>query len=110
MKVMTTFNDRENAFENKFAHDQDLRFRAEARRNKLVAEWAGAKLGLTGAALEDYVKAVRKADLEEKGDQDVVRKLKADFAAGGVVVSDGDIAKAMSECIAVAVKQIEEGK
>ena len=78
---MTTFDDREKAFEKKFALDQDLKFKAESRRNKALAEWAGAKMGLTGAALEDYVKAVRKADLAEKGDDDVFRKVKADLAA-----------------------------
>ncbi|MFA5951112.1 MAG: DUF1476 domain-containing protein [Hyphomicrobium sp.] len=104
---MTTFDEREKAFEKKFALDQDLKFRAEARRNKIVAEWAGAKLGYTGSALEDYIKAVRKADLEEKGDEDVVRKLKADFAAGGLTVSDEDIRKVMRESLATAVQQVE---
>ena len=60
---MTTFDEREKAYEKKFAHDQDLKFKAESRRNKLMAEWAAAKLGITGAAVDDYVKAVRKADL-----------------------------------------------
>jgi hypothetical protein len=73
---MTGFDDREKAFEKKFAHDADLKFKAESRRNKMLAEWAGAKMGVTGAALEDYIKAVRKADLEEKGDDDVFRKVK----------------------------------
>ncbi len=71
---MTTFDDREQAYEKKFALDQDLKFRAEARRNKLIAEWAAAKLGISGAGLQDYVRAVLKADLEEKGDHDVFRK------------------------------------
>lgn len=107
---MTTFDDREKSFEKKFAHDQDLKFKAEARRNKSVAEWAAGKLGITGAALEDYVKAVRKADLAEKGDQDVIRKLKADFAEKGVVVSDDEIVKVMSEALAKAVAEIEGAK
>ena len=64
---MTQFEDREKAFEKKFAHDAELKFKAESRRNKALAEWAGARLGLSGADLEDYVKAVRKADLAEKG-------------------------------------------
>ena len=68
---MTTFDKREKGFEQKFAHDADLKFKAESRRNKALAEWAGAKLGLSGADLEDYIKAVRKADLAEKGDDDV---------------------------------------
>ena len=105
---MTSFDDREKAFENKFAHDAELKFKAESRRNKALAEWAGAKLGLSGAALEDYIKAVRKADLAEKGDNDVFRKVKADLAAKGVKVADADIRKAMAEFLAKAVAEIEK--
>ncbi len=85
---MTTFDDREKTFERKFALDQDLKFRAESRRNRLLAEWAAAKLGIAGDQLPDYVRSVVKADLEEKGDEDVFRKLHNDFAAAGVKVSD----------------------
>ena len=104
---MTTFDEREKAYEKKFAHDQDLKFRAESRRNKLIAEWAAAKLGITGPALEDYVKAVRKADLAQKGDDDVVQKLRMDFDAKGVKVADAEIRKALSDFLAQAVGQIE---
>jgi hypothetical protein len=107
---MTGFDDREKAFEKKFAHDADLKFKAESRRNKMLAEWAGAKMGVTGAALEDYIKAVRKADLEEKGDDDVFRKVKGDLAAKNVAVSDADIRKHMGEFLAKAVADIEGGK
>jgi len=107
---MTTFDKREKGFENKFAHDQDLKFKAESRRNKRLAEWAGAKLGITGAALEEYIKAVRKADLAEKGDEDLFRKLRKDFDDKGVVVSDADLRKQMGMLLAEAVKQIEGGK
>ena len=107
---MTTFDDREKAFEKKFAHDADLKFKAEARRNKMLAEWAGAKLGITGAALEDYIRAVRKADLAEAGDNDVFRKVKADLAAKGVAVADADIRKHMGEFLAKAVADIESSK
>jgi hypothetical protein len=107
---MTTFDDREKAFEKKFAHDADLKFKAESRRNKMLAEWAGAKLGITGTALDDYIKAVRKADLEEKGDDDVFRKVKADLAAKSVAVSDADIRKQMGEFLAKAVADIEGSK
>lgn len=107
---MTTFDNREKGFENKFAHDQDLKFKAESRRNKLLAEWAGAKLGITGAALDDYIKAVRKADLAEKGDDDVLRKVKQDFADKGVTIADAEIRKAMNEFLAKAVTDIEAGK
>ena len=71
---MTTFDEREQGYEKKFAFDADLKFRAESRRNKTVAEWAGAKLGLAGEALEAYIKDVRRADLAEKGDDDVSAK------------------------------------
>jgi hypothetical protein len=107
---MTTFNDREKAFEKKFAHDQELKFKAEARRNKMLGEWAAAKLGLTGAEVEDYVKAVRKADLAEAGDEDVFRKLRSDFDAKGVSVSDEDLRDKMSEFLAQAVAQLEAAK
>jgi hypothetical protein len=106
---MTTFDDREQAYEKKFALDQDLKFRAESRRNKLLAEWAAAKLGIMGAALEDYVKAVRRADLEEKGDDDVFRKIRKDFDAGGVTVPDAEIRQMMGEFLAKAVAEIEAG-
>jgi hypothetical protein len=104
---MTTFDDREQAFERKFALDQDLKFRAESRRNRLVAEWAASKLGISGDALPDYVRSVVKADLEEKGDEDVFRKLHNDFAAAGVSISDTEIRTAMIELLAKAVADIE---
>lgn len=107
---MTTFDDREQAYEKKFARDADLKFKAESRRNKALAEWAGAKLGLSGADLEDYIKAVRKADLAEKGDDDVFGKVKADFAAKGVNVADAEIRKVMGEALAKAVQDIEGAK
>ena len=107
---MTTFDDREKGFEKKFALDQDLKFRAESRRNKLLAEWAAAKLGIMGDALPDYVRSVVKADLEEKGDEDVFRKLHNDFAAAGVKVSDDEIRTAMGELLAKAVADIEASR
>lgn len=107
---MTTFDNREKGFENKFAHDAELKFKAESRRNKALAEWAGAQLGLSGADLEDYVKAVRKADLVEKGDDDVFAKVKADLAAKGIAVADSEIRKVMGEALAKAVMDIEGGK
>jgi hypothetical protein len=104
---MTTFDERQKGFEKKFAMDQDLKFRAESRRNKMVAEWAGAKLGITGAALDDYIKAVRKADLEEKGDDDVFRKIRGDLDAKGVAVTDNEIREAMFKFLETAVAQIQ---
>jgi hypothetical protein len=107
---MTTFDEREKAFEKKFAHDQDLRFKAEARRNRMLAEWAAAKMGLSGEAVDDYIKAVRKADLAEKGDDDVLRKVKADLDAKGVAISETEIRKAMGDFLAQAVAQVEGEK
>ena len=107
---MTTFDEREKGFEKKFAHDQDLRFRAEARRDRLVGEWAAAQLGITGADVDAYVKAVVRADLQEKGDDDVFRKLRKDFDDKAVKISDADLRKAMNEFLATAVQQIESGK
>ena len=107
---MTTFDDREKGFEKKFAHDEDLRFKAESRRNKMLAEWAAAKLGIAGAAVEDYVKAVRKAALAHKGDDALFAKVKADFHAKGVTVADADLRRQMGEFLAKAVSDIETGK
>jgi hypothetical protein len=104
---MTTFEDREKAFEKKFVLDQELKFKAEARRNKMLAEWAAGKLGLTGPAIDDYIKAVRKADLAEKGDQDLFRKIRKDFDDNGVRVADEEIRKAMVDFLAEAVRQVE---
>lgn len=107
---MTTFDEREKAYEKKFAMDADLKFRSEARRNKMLAEWAGAKLGLSATELEQYVKDVRKADLAEKGDEDLVRKLRADFDAKGVKVTDVEIRTQIQELLAKAVAAIEASK
>ena len=104
---MTTFDEREKAYEKKFALDQDLKFKAEARRNKMLAEWAASKLAIRGAELEEYVRAVRKADLAEKGDDDVFRKVQKDFADKGLTVPDAEIRKAMGEFLAKAVHDIE---
>jgi hypothetical protein len=107
---MTTFDKREEGFEKKFALDSELKFKAESRRNKAVAEWAGAKLGLTGDALEGYIRDVRKADLVEKGDDDVFRKVKADLAAKGIAVDDTEIRSVMTNALAKAVVDLESAK
>lgn len=104
---MTTFEERERSFEKKFALDEELKFKSEQRRNKLLAEWAAGKLGMTGAAVADYIKAVRKADLAAKGDEDVFKKIRADFDAKGVAVSDADLRQSMTDFLAQAVSQIE---
>ena len=106
---MTTFDTREKAFEDKFAHDADLKFKAVARANKLVGQWAAGKLGLTGGAADDYGKAVCKADLAGGKSDPVFSKIKADFAASRVGVSDDDLHQTMSEFLARAVNEVERG-
>lgn len=107
---MTTFDKREKAFENKFAHDQDLKFKAEARRNRMIAEWAAAKMGITGAALDEYIKAVRKADLLEKGHDDVVQKIVKDLTDKGIKVAEADVRNQMAEFMSKAVKDVESSR
>ena len=108
---MTTFNDREKSFEKKFAMDEELKFKAESRRNRLLGQWAAGKLGLSGTAVDDYVKAVRKADLTQKGDDDVFQKVKKDLQDKGVGVPDSELRKAMDDFLADAARQIQaEGK
>lgn len=104
---MTTFDDREKSYEKKFALDEELKFRSEQRRNKLIGEWAAGKLGLTGPAVEDYVRAVRKADLASKGDEDVFQKIRNDFDAKAVAVPDAEVRKAMVDFLVKAIDQIE---
>jgi hypothetical protein len=107
---MTTFDKREEGFEKQFAHDEELRFKANARRNKLLGLWAAAKLGMTGAEAEAYAKEVVVADLEESGDDDVFRKVRGDFDAKGVKESDHQIRRTMDELMAQAIAAIKAGK
>jgi hypothetical protein len=104
---MTTFDDRERSYEKKFALDEELKFRSEQRRNKLIGEWAAGKLGLSGPGVQEYVKSVRKADLTTKGDDDVFQKIRKDFTDKGVTVSDAELRKAMNDFMAKAVHDIE---
>src|SRR5271155_2288390 len=90
-KGMTTFDKREEGFEQQFAHDEELRFKATARRNKLLGLWAAEKLGLTGADAESYAKSVVMGDIEAAGAHDVMDKIRKDFAAKGVAQSDHQI-------------------
>jgi len=106
---MTTFDKREEGFEKQFAHDEELRFRATARRNKLLGLWAAEKLGLTGPAADAYAKEVVIADFEEPGDHDVFRKISKDFDAKNVAQSDHQIRRMMDELLAQAVAQIKAG-
>lgn len=104
---MTTFDKREEGFERKFALDEEMRFRANARRNRLLGHWAAEKLGLTGAEADAYAKSVVAADFEEAGDDDVFRKVRKDFDAKGVDQSDHQIRRTMDELLGKAVQQLQ---
>lgn len=104
---MTSFNDREKAFENMFAHDQELKFKAEARANKLLGLWAAEKMGLSGDEADAYAKTVVIADFEEAGHEDVFRKVRGDFDAKEIAVSDEEIRAKMLETATVAGQQIQ---
>ena len=107
---MTTFDQRKDAYENKFAHDEELRFKATARRNKLLGLWAADKLGKGGADADAYAKSVVLADFEEAGDEDVVRKVKNDFALASVTVADTEIRTVMTELLIKAADDIQAGR
>ena len=105
---MTTFDDRERAFENKFAHDQEMQFRIQARRNRLLGEWAAAKMGLTPEETDAYAKAVVQADFEEAGDEDVIRKLVGDLTSAGVDIDEAAIRTALDEQTVIARRMFIE--
>lgn len=106
---MTSMKDREDGFEKKFAHDEELKFKAIARRNKLLGAWAAEKMGKSGDAAEAYAKEVVMADFEEAGEEDVFRKVRGDLDKAGVTVSDHQIRHAMADLLDAAVKQITNG-
>ena len=106
---MSGIDDREKGFENKFAHDEELRFKAEARRNKLLGLWAAEKLGKTGEEADAYAKEVVLADFEEAGHEDVFRKIRGDFDAAGIEQSDHQIRRTMEELLAEAIEQVKNG-
>lgn len=106
---MSTFDQREDGFEKKFAHDEALRFRTMARRNKLLGLWAAEKLGKSGAEAEAYAKSVVAADVEEEGEEDVFRKIRADFDAANIGQSDHQIRRSMDEFMSAAMTQIRSG-
>lgn len=107
---MTTFNDREKAFENMFAHDQEMQFRIQARRNRLLGEWAAARMGLTPEEADAYAKAVVQADFEEAGDEDVIRKLLGDMTQAGVDIDEAGVRSALEEQQVVARRQFIEAQ
>ena len=103
---MTSFNDREKAFEDKYKHDQDLQFRVVNRRNKLLGLWVASQLGKAGADAEAYAKEVVMSDFEAPGEDDVVRKVMSDFEAAGVEISEHRVRKQMDELLATAKEQV----
>lgn len=105
---MTTFDDRERAAEAKYVQDEKSKFKLMARRNKLLGLWAADLLGLAGADADAYAKTVMLSDLEEIGDDDVFRKVRADFDAAGVDRSDARMREQMAELLPVAREQLEK--
>lgn len=107
---MTTFDDRKDTFERKFAHDEELRFKAMARRNKLLGLWVAGQLGKQGADADAYAKTVVMADFQEAGDDDVLRKVRSDLEAGGKSVSDTELRRIMTELLGRAVEEVQAGR
>ncbi|HYI89037.1 MAG: hypothetical protein K0Q60_3950 [Microvirga sp.] len=106
---MTTFDDRKDTFEKKFAHDEELRFKATARRNKLLGLWAADRLGKSGADAEAYAKSVVMADFQEAGDDDVLRKVQADLEAGGAA-GQTELRRVMDDLMERAINEVKTGR
>lgn len=107
---MTTFDDRERAFETKFARDEEMAFRVVARRNKLLGHWAAGLMKLTPEEAEGYARAVVQAEFEEAGDEDVVRKLVGDLIAAGVDIDEATVRQAIEDQAVEARRQLLESK
>ena len=107
---MTTFDDRERGFETNFAREEEMAFRILARRNRLLGEWAAHKMGLTEVEGEAYSKEVIRAEFEEAGDEDVIRKLLGDLTAAGVEIDDAAIREALAHKTVEARRQLMEAK
>jgi hypothetical protein len=110
MQRMTTFDEREKGFENKYALDQQQEFKAVARRNKLLGLWAAEKMGLSADSADTYAAAVVRADFEQPGDDDVVRKVAGDLKGSGLSVSEGELRSKMDELMSHAREQIRNGE
>jgi hypothetical protein len=106
---MTTFDKREKAFEAEFVHDEELKFKAGARRNKMLGLWAAEKLGLSGDAAADYSRAVVTAEIDAASEDAVVSKIMSDLAAKGISLTETDLRARMNELLAAAVAQIKAG-
>ena len=107
---MTTFDDRERAFETKFAHDEEMKFRLAARRNKLLGLWAARLMGLSDVEADAYAKDVVRADFEEAGDEDVIRKLLGDLTSAGVETDEASIREALDHRTVEAKRQLVDGQ
>ena len=107
---MTTFDDRKDTFEKKFAHDEELRFKATARRNKLLGLWAAERLGKSGADAEAYAKTVVLADFQEAGDDDVLRKVKADLEANGASQAEAELRRVMVDLMERAIDEVKAAR
>lgn len=106
---MTTFDDRERGFEKKFALDQEQEFKAAARRNRALGEWAAGLMGLADKHVTDYAQAVVKSDLEQPGEEDVLRKVFEDLKGAGVTISEGEVRMKMAELLAQARENVRNG-
>ena len=107
---MTTFDKREEGFEKQFAHDEELKFKATARRNKMLGLRVAEKLGLSGAEAENYARAIVLAEFEQGGDSAVVAKVRGDLEAKGIAQSEHQISRTMTELLAQAVLDIKAGR
>jgi hypothetical protein len=107
---MTTFNEREDAFEKRYALDEELRFKATARRNKLLGLWAAERLGKSGADAEAYAKSIVLADFHEPGDGDVIRKVHQDLGAAGQILDEPSLRAKLGQLMAQAVEEIKAGR
>ena len=107
---MTTFDDRERAFETQYARDEEMQFRVTARRNRLLGQWAAQQMGLTPEETDAYAKAVVQADFEEAGDEDVIRKLVSDLTAAGVGIDEGAVRLAIDEKSVEARRQVMQSE
>ena len=107
---MTTFDDRERAFENKYARDQEMQFKVVARRNRLLGQWAAGLMGLTDVEADSYAKDVVRADFEEAGDEDVIRKVLGDLTSAGVECDEARIREALAHKTVEARRQLMEAQ
>ena len=107
---MTTFDDREQGFEKKFALDQEQEFKATSRRNRALGRWAAGLMGLEGPHVDEYAQAVIRSEFKEAGDEDVLRKVFEDLKGAGVAITEGDVRMKMAELLAQAREEVKSGR